>query len=107
MESHPLPFICTTNLMRDLDEASLRRFTFKVKYNFLKSSQMELAFKKFFGINGDAASLAHLTHLTPGDFAVVRSKQSFLDVSDKGELVKMLEEEQRAKGIKAGRMGFG
>jgi SpoVK/Ycf46/Vps4 family AAA+-type ATPase len=107
MENHQFPFVCTTNLMKDLDEASLRRFTFKVKHGFLKSSQLAVAFKRFFDIDGDASSLAHLTHLTPGDFAVVRSKQSFLDVSDSMELAKLLEEEQRAKGIKAGRMGFG
>jgi len=105
MESHPYPFICTTNLMRDLDEASLRRFTFKVKYEFLKKDQVEFAFKQFFGVE-TCTSLAHLTHLTPGDFAVVRSKQSFLDITDKTELVRMLESEQGAKGVKTIKMGF-
>jgi SpoVK/Ycf46/Vps4 family AAA+-type ATPase len=105
MESHPYPFICTTNLMRDLDEASLRRFTFKVKHDFLKPAQIKFAFKRFFGIELDAP-LSHLTHLTPGDFAVVKSKQSFLDTSDRAELVRMLELEQGAKGIKAVKMGF-
>jgi len=49
MESHPLPFVCTTNLMEGLDQASLRRFTFKVKYNFLTKPQIEMAFEHFFG----------------------------------------------------------
>ena len=44
MESHPLPFICTTNLMEDLDQASLRRFTFKVKYDYLTQKQIAQAF---------------------------------------------------------------
>ena len=32
MESHPLPFVCTTNLMDRLDQASLRRFTLKLRF---------------------------------------------------------------------------
>ena len=105
MESHPYPFVCTTNLMYDLDEASLRRFMFKVKYDFLKPPQVELAFKRFFGVE-PVPPLRRLTHLTPGDFAVVKGKQKFLDVSDPDELVRMLELEQAAKGVKAEKMGF-
>jgi len=32
-------FICTTNLMEKLDQASLRRFDFKVKFDYLKPDQ--------------------------------------------------------------------
>jgi len=105
MESHPYPFICTTNLMKDLDEASLRRFTFKVNYGYLKPEQLRLAFQHFFGVEAEA-SLAHLTHLTPGDFAVVKGKRDILDIADKAELVRMLGLEQAAKGVKTGHMGF-
>jgi hypothetical protein len=105
MESHPYPFICTTNLMQDLDEASLRRFTFKVKYDFLKPVQAALAFRHFFGTEV-APDLSHLTHLTPGDFAVVKSKQEILDIADQAELVRMLTLEQDAKGVKSTKIGF-
>ena len=105
MESHPYPFICTTNLMQDLDEASLRRFTFKVKYDFLKPAQVALAFRHFFGAEA-AHDLSHLTHLTPGDFAVVKSKQDILDTADHAELVRMLTLEQDAKGVKSTKIGF-
>jgi len=105
MESHPYPFICTTNLMKDLDEASLRRFKFKVEYDFLKPEQVGLAFKHFFGDEA-GVSLTHLTHLTPGDFAVAKSKQDILDTADPSELVRMLELEQAAKGVKTTIMGF-
>ncbi|MCL1825779.1 MAG: ATP-binding protein [Betaproteobacteria bacterium] len=105
MESHPYPFICTTNLMQNLDEASLRRFKFKVKYDFLKPEQVSLAFKHFFGDEAEVL-LSHLTHLTPGDFAVVKSKQDILDTIDQSELVHMLELEQAAKGIRTTRLGF-
>ena len=105
MENHPYPFICTTNLMQDLDEASLRRFTFKVKYGFLKPEQVALAFRHFFGAEG-ALDLARLTHLTPGDFVVVKSKQDILDIADSAELARMLALEQAAKGIKSTKIGF-
>jgi len=106
MESHKYPFVCTTNLMDDIDEASLRRFTFKVCCGYLKQAQVAAAFKHFFGVEAESSALNTLTHLTPGDFAVVRSKRDFMDVDDNAELVRMLELEQSAKGIKCGKMGF-
>jgi len=105
MEDHPYPFVCTTNLMDDMDQASLRRFTFKVQYNYMKAAQVRLAFKHFFGIDVGNA-LSHLTHLTPGDFAVVKAKRDVLDITDDAELIAMLENEQAAKGVRAVRMGF-
>ena len=76
MESHPLPFVCTTNLMDDLDQASLRRFTFKVKYDFLTRQQVAVAFRHFFGAE-PGVSVSELTCLAPGDFAVVAKKALF------------------------------
>ena len=37
MESHPLPFACTTNFKDHLDPATLRRFVFKVTLKFSHS----------------------------------------------------------------------
>lgn len=50
MESHPLPFVCTTNLVDQLDPASLRRFTFKLRFDPLSRAQAMCAFEHFFGI---------------------------------------------------------
>ena len=50
MESHPLPFVCSTNLMDRLDTASLRRFTFKIRFDYLRPGQVQDAFKHFFGL---------------------------------------------------------
>ena len=99
MESHPLPFICTTNLMDNLDQASLRRFTFKVKYDFLTRPQVELAFRHFFGAE-QAVSLTTLNCLSPGDFAVVAKKVRIFGIDDPGEIVTMLRQEQDIKGVK-------
>ena len=105
MEAPPLPFICTTNLMDDLDKAALRRFTFKVKYDYLRPEQTAWAFRHFFSMDAPAA-LANLVGLAPGDFAVVKSKAAILGADDPDELLNMLEMEQSAKGIKSGNMGF-
>ncbi|MBR6356009.1 MAG: AAA family ATPase [Alphaproteobacteria bacterium] len=96
MEQHKYPFICTTNLMDRLDKASLRRFTFKVRYDYLTDEQRSLCFEHFFSIKN--ADLRHLPQLTPGDFVVVRDKAEILDcLENKAELIKMLEQEQQNK----------
>lgn len=98
MENHPYPFICTTNLMESLDPASLRRFSFKVKYNFLTSQQVKEAFDYFFGIKIALAETAGLDKLTPGDFTLVKNKAEILGTSAQFSAVKeMLETEQKLK----------
>ena len=79
MESHPLPFVCTTNLMDRLDQASLRRFTLKLRFEPLNPVQAALAFERFFGV----VSPRQLADgLTPGDFATVRRKRDLLTAPD-------------------------
>ena len=98
MESHPYPFICTTNLMDTLDPASLRRFSFKVKYDFLTSEQVKEAFSYFFGLKITPRQAAGLDKLTPGDFALVKNKAEILGKSAQFEAVReMLETEQKLK----------
>lgn len=98
MESHEYPFICTTNLLDTLDEASLRRFTFKIKFDFMNETQVNLAMKHFFGI--DNANM-NIKGLTTGDFATVKKKADFLEIKDKEELEKMLRDEVKLKQSKA------
>ena len=50
MESHPLPFACTTNFGEHLDAATLRRFVFKVALDCLSPAQAEAAFRTYFGL---------------------------------------------------------
>jgi SpoVK/Ycf46/Vps4 family AAA+-type ATPase len=98
MESHPLPFVCTTNLIDDLDQASLRRFTFKVKYDYLTRRQTESAFRHFFGVE-PTVSLGGLTSLSPGDFAVVAKRAGICGINNPSELVAMLRQEQDVKDV--------
>ena len=97
MESHPLPFACTTNFAEALDPASLRRFVFKVKLGYLTPDQSNEAFRLFFGLE-PPAELSAMRILTPGDFAVVRRKAEILGrLGDASALAAMLREECDAK----------
>jgi SpoVK/Ycf46/Vps4 family AAA+-type ATPase len=106
MESHELPFVCTTNLMQALDEASLRRFTFKVRFDPLTRQQRTLAFKKFFEFE-PPRGLDSLDLLTPGDFAVVNRRATISGtLGDPRALLDMLAEEQTAKPQASRPIGF-
>ncbi len=108
MESHPYPFICTTNLMDTLDPASLRRFSFKIKYDFLTPQQVVCAFMFFFHVMIDEKDVVGLNKLTPGDFALVKNKAEILGhAHDFYALKEMLETEQKLKQNRSGgRIGF-
>jgi SpoVK/Ycf46/Vps4 family AAA+-type ATPase len=97
MESHEYPFVCTTNLLDSLDEASLRRFTFKIKFDFMTASQVNHAIEHFFGIKN---ANTNIKGLTAGDFATVKKKVDFLELKDLNEIVKMLNNEVKVKKSK-------
>ncbi len=76
---------CTTNLVNDLEEASLRRFVFKIPFRYLGAEQAATLFESVFGRAlgqtmtevegaGVKASLAQIGSLAPGDFAAVRRR---------------------------------
>ena len=97
MEYHEYPFVCTTNLLDTMDEASLRRFTFKIKFDFLSKEQANKAFEHFFGIkNYDLG----IKGLTAGDFTTVKKKADFLNITDEEELKEMLMQEVKLKSSK-------
>ena len=98
MESHQLPFACTTNLKNRLDQASLRRFTFKCHFDYMKPAQVIIAFKDFFGVEVDVHQVSSMVNLTPGDFAVVRKKLRFLGIDPNYDaLLELLMAEVSAK----------
>ncbi|NJC87408.1 MAG: AAA family ATPase [Desulfuromonas sp.] len=78
MESFEGIFICTTNLMDKMDQASLRRFAFKVRFFPLTSRQRVEMFHDELIRLGEAVTasgpwagrVAELDGLTPGDFSV-------------------------------------
>ena len=105
MERHNGIFICTTNLLDRIDQAALRRFTFKIKFMPLTSVQRETMFVTE-ALAGDAellttdlrSRLAKLTQICPGDFAAVKRQTDILDAVFSGdEFMSQLEAEHRIK----------
>lgn len=97
MESHPLPFACTTNLGALLDPATLRRFLFKVTLRYLTSAQAEAAFRLYFDQPAPPETAA-LANLTPADFAVVRKQAEFFGcLEEPARLAELLRAECQAK----------
>lgn len=106
MESHPLPFACTTNFGEKLDSATLRRFTFKIALGYLTPAQSQAAFHTYFALAAPPA-LDDLVTLTPGDFAVVHRKAEILGhLQDAQALVEMLRAECEAKPGHTRPVGF-
>jgi SpoVK/Ycf46/Vps4 family AAA+-type ATPase len=98
-------FICTTNLFDRIDEAALRRFSFKLRFLPLLPAHRERMFVAEV-LAGDSslmtdeirAGLARLELLTPGDFAaVVRQYRLLADTALPLEFLEQLEREHRAK----------
>ena len=106
MESHPLPFACTTNFAEHLDTATLRRFVFKVRLDYLAPEQVEAAFRAYFALP-PPAGVTDLAAITPGDFAVVHRKAGFLGKhGDPEALADMLRAECDAKPDRPRPIGF-
>jgi SpoVK/Ycf46/Vps4 family AAA+-type ATPase len=108
-------FVCTTNLFADLDEAALRRFTFKVGFRPLAAEQRVAMFIAE-ALAGDAAALtaeqrtrlAALDQLAPGDFAAVKRQVDILGAAfEPDEFLAQLESEHRVKPGVRERRGIG
>lgn len=116
MERHHGVFICTTNLLDRIDQAALRRFTFKIKFKPLTAEQRERMFVTE-ALKGDANALtdevrrrlAKLEQLAPGDFAAVKRQtdilaaeftvEEFLDQLEAEHRIKPEVREQRSMGF--------
>ncbi len=101
--------------MEKLDQASLRRFAFKVKFDYLTADQCwEMYIQEYIRSGGDLADtgfweqrVRNLEKLTPGDFAVAARQFGILDLAvNAGELYRQLLEECRVKGGAAAKIGF-
>ena len=96
--------ICTTNRLGQLDPASLRRFAFKIKFDYLTQEQCWQLFQAQAGPlpsgNEQAyrQALNRLSILTAGDFATVRRQAALLNRKlSAEEWLRRLTEECRAK----------
>ena len=113
MEAFQGVFVATTNLMKHLDQAALRRFDFKIEFGFLRLEQRWSLFQAYcqhFGIECPAAleyNVGKLHMLTPGDFAVVAKCARITPIASAQHLLDLLQAECALKenGSK-GNFGF-
>ena len=113
MESFDGIFIATTNLIDNLDKASLRRFDLKLEFGYLLPNQALNLFKKECALlkvkfDEDAAKkVSNLGLLAPGDFASVRRQAKFRPIKNGDDFYERLEQEVALKNEeKSARIGF-
>ncbi len=107
MEDHTLPVCFTTNLMDRIDQASLRRFTFNVRYEYLDRAGVKHAWRVFFGNDNPPPEAFDFANLTPGDFAKARKQAEVLGVlSDPARLSDIMGDISRSKPEAGGTLGF-
>ncbi len=106
MEAFDGIFIASTNLLDTLDAAALRRFDFKVKFDYLSRDQRRALLRSVATDGeGDCAAtgsaferLDRLQHLTPGDFAnALRQLRVTGQAASAESLVDLLNAESRIK----------
>jgi len=104
MESFEGLFIVSTNLMKDLDGAALRRFDLKVCFRALRPEQVSRLFQAHLGKLGlkDPQGLAEqsirsLNNLAPGDFAAVSRRARFKPFANALQFAQALVGEVRLK----------
>jgi len=98
--------ICTTNRLKDLDDASIRRFNQKIGFDLLLPEGNVIFYEKLIGDitnlpidKKTRAALKCLKGMTPGDFKTVRDRFSFHPREELNHqiLVDALKEESRIK----------
>jgi transitional endoplasmic reticulum ATPase len=104
MESYRGLFIASTNLMENLDEASLRRFDLKINFGYLGEEQITKLLQQYLRQMGlkkpDSLKLARLLRqdcLTPGDFALIARRARFNPFTDANQVVDALLAESSLK----------
>ncbi len=106
MENFSGVLVCATNAYESLDPATIRRFTFKLEFDYLTEAGKLLFYQRMFGgLYAAELSDAHrhrlirIDQLTPGDFRTARQSLCYLDEKqvDHDHLLAALEGESQAK----------
>ena len=110
MENFKGVMVGATNFMDNLDAAIMRRFTFKLQFDYLEADGKRAFFERMFNTRlGDAEAmrLAAIPNLAPGDFRTVRQSLYYLGGSVSNET--RLNELEKECSLKKGcgrRIGF-
>lgn len=112
MEAFDGIFVASTNLVDTLDAASLRRFDFKVKFDWLTREQRRAMLTRICGNGADVDAafpvLENLDQLVPGDFAnVLRQLRVTGEPAAARRVVQLLAQEVAMKPTaRSRRIGF-
>ena len=117
MENFNGIFAVSTNLIQRLDPAALRRFTFRIHFDFLDDSGKDIFFRTYFKhLNlpettaEEAESLHAIARLTPSDFRNVRQQLFYLSEAEKvsnAEIIDALRLEAQSRDSQGEYKGFG
>ncbi|MDT0634876.1 AAA family ATPase [Spectribacter hydrogenooxidans] len=86
VEVHPVPFGVTTNHADQLDRASLRRFTFQIRFDYLDQDALAYGFRTILGLSTPPATGA-MARVTTADLVLARRQAEILDLLDDREAV--------------------
>ena len=114
MENFNGVMIGATNFIQNLDQAIMRRFTFKLQFNYLDNIGKQLFFERMFKsmlTDSEFERLKTVPNLAPGDFRTVRQSLFYYggDITNTQRL-EALERESAAKDggafVMRGKIGF-
>ena len=112
MENFDGVMVAATNFCKNLDPAIMRRFTFKLEFDYLDDDGKKIFFERFFStvINEEEnKALNEILNLAPGDFRTVRQEHFYLDEAQTNlDRIAALKEECALKkdGSKSAKIGF-
>ena len=110
MEEFEGVMVGATNFTENLDRAVLRRFTYKLKLDYLTDEGKGIFFQRYFKTpltDEERSRLNGIANLTPGDFRTVRESLYYLsDRQTNAARLNALEAESEAKGLKRAKIGF-
>ncbi|TDJ80448.1 AAA family ATPase [Campylobacter volucris] len=104
MENFEGIFIASTNHLKSLDQASIRRFDLKVEFKALKQEKLLKAFEFFakeLKLNYDKKQIANkllkLQNICLGDFALILRQDKIFKIKNIDEFLEKLEKESKLK----------
>ena len=112
MENFDGVMVAATNFCKNLDPAIMRRFTFKIEFDYLDDAGKKIFFERMFKTeltDAEFGDLQAIRNLAPGDFRTVRQESFYLDEGQtNADLIAALREECAIKkdGDKAAKIGF-
>ena len=115
MENFDGVLVCATNFAARLDSATLRRFTFKLEFDYLTAEGKRHFYQRLFASLGagdltaeEDFRLARIPGLTPGDYRTVRQSLYYLRAEvTANRLITALERESAAKRDRAAAPAIG